>query len=90
MIPPYTIIRREQAFRIYETLKSMGCQGNTNRLLHMLDPDTVYVVINGMGIRGNLCFYGVGEIDPEIERTLVPDIYKFLKAAAEYMNCTEY
>lgn len=90
MIPPYIIIKREQAFRIYEILKSMGCQGTADRLTHIPDTDNVYVVINDMGIWGNLCFYKVGEIDPEIERTLVPDIYEFLKAAAEYMNATEY
>lgn len=90
MIPPYTIVKREKAFRIYEILKSMGCEGNTNRLLHILDPDTVYVVINDMGIRGNLCFYGIGEMDPEIERTFISDVYEFLEAAAKYMNCTEY
>lgn len=90
MIPPYTIVKREQAFRIYEILKSMGCQGNIRPLTFMQDADTVYVVINDMGIWGNLCFYKSGEIDPDIERILVPDIYEFLEAAAEYMNCEEY
>ena len=90
MIPPYTIIKRDKAPKIYEVLKSMGCQGNIARHEFIRDADVIYVVINDMGLRGNLCFYKEGEMDPEIERTFISDVYEFLKAAAKYMNCTEY
>lgn len=91
---PFTIIIKQNLPMIFKTLKSLGYHFGWSldafqRIFK--NTDLIYVVINDMGVFGNVYFYSQRtQLDPVIPRTFVADETKFLKECAKLKGETEF
>lgn len=91
---PFTIIIKQNLPMMFKTLKSLGyhseCSLDAFQRVFK-NTDLIYVVINDMGVFGNVCFYSQRtQLNPVIPRTFVADETKFLKECAKLKGETEF
>lgn len=91
---PFTIIMKHNLPMMFKTLKSLGYHfkwslDTFQRVFK--NTDFLFVVINDMGVFGNVCFYSKrNQLDPGVPRTFVADETKFLKECAKLKGETEF